>query len=103
MYYEYQNNCFINYQERTTMNRNIYLSLALATCMGFASAPLFAEVTSVPAAPANITAPVTTPEEHHEAAALHKQHAEHHQALTAHHKSLAAEYKSRKTGSTETS
>jgi hypothetical protein len=68
------------------MNKNTYLSLALATCMGLVSAPLFAEVTPAPEHPANIMAPATTATEHQEAAALHKPHAEQ-------HKSLAAEYK----------
>ena len=75
------------------MNKNTYLSLALATCMGLVSAPLFAEVSPAPEHPANITAPATSAPEHKDAAALHKQHAEHHKAMAEHHKSVAAEYK----------
>ena len=67
------------------MNKNTYLGLALAACMGV-SAPLFAEISPAPEHPANITAPATTPTEHKEASELEKQQAEH-------HKSVAAEYK----------
>src|SRR5664280_1567889 len=74
------------------MNKNTYLGLALAACMGV-SAPLFAEVVPAPEHPANITAPATTPTEHKEASELEKQHAEHHKAMAEHHKSVAAEYK----------
>jgi len=68
---------FVNgYQlEEMIMNKNSYLSLALAACMGLVSAPLFAEVTPAPEHPANITAPAKSATEHQEAAALHKQHA----------------------------
>ena len=74
-----------------TMNKNTYLGLMLAACMGLASSPLFAEVSPAPEHPANITAPATSATEHQEAAALHKQHAEHHKAMAEHHKSVAAE------------
>ena len=75
------------------MNKNTYLGLALAACMGFVSAPLLAEIAPVPEHPANITAPAKTPEEHRYATELELQHAEHHKAMAAHHKSVAAEYK----------
>ncbi len=54
------------------MNKNTYLGLALAACLGVVSAPLFAEVSPAPEHPANITAPATSPAEHQEAAELHK-------------------------------
>ena len=78
--------------ESMIMNKNTYLGLALAICMGVVSTPLLAEVVSAPEHPANITAPATTPAEHKEAAELHKKHAEHHKAMAEHHKSVAKEY-----------
>ena len=54
------------------MNKNTYLGLALAACLGIVSSPLFAEVSPAPEHPANITAPATSPAEHQEAADLHK-------------------------------
>ena len=72
------------------MNKNTYLGLALAVCMSFVSAPLFAEV---PEHPANITAPAISATEHQKAATLHKQHAAYHKAMMEHYKALvAAEY-----------
>jgi hypothetical protein len=78
------------------MNKNTYLGLVLAACMGVVSAPLLAEVSPAPEHPANITAPATTPTEHRYASELELQHAEHHKAMAAHHKSVAKEYE--KTG-----
>jgi hypothetical protein len=75
------------------MNKNTYIGLVLAACMGVVSAPLLAEIVPAPEHPANITAPAKTPEEHRYATELELQHAEHHKAMAAHHKSVAAEYK----------
>ncbi|WP_235202267.1 acid-shock protein [Methylobacter tundripaludum] len=88
-----QNNYFnaINSLEETVM-KSTYIGLALAACLGIASAPLLAEVVPAPEHPANISAPATSPTEHQEAAALHKKHAEHHKGMAEHHKSVAAEY-----------
>jgi tRNA nucleotidyltransferase/poly(A) polymerase len=83
---------YISSLEKIVMNKNTYLGLALAACMGV-SAPLFAEISPAPENPANITAPATTPTEHKEASELEQQQAEHQKAMALHHKSLAEEYK----------
>jgi hypothetical protein len=62
------------------MNKNIYPGLALAVCLGVVSAPLFAEVSSVPEDPANITAQEPKFKEHLEPSELQRQQAEHNKA-----------------------
>jgi hypothetical protein len=74
------------------MNKNTYLGLALAVCMGLVSAPLLAEITPAPEQPANITEPSTTPEQHRYASERELQYAEHHKGMAEHHKSVAKEY-----------
>jgi hypothetical protein len=76
------------------MNKNIYLGLALAVCMGVMSASVLAEVVPAPAQPEHITAPATTPVEHKAAAELNLKHAEYHKGLAKHHRSVNAVYQS---------
>ena len=48
------------------MNRETYLGLALAACLGVVSAPLLAEVSSAPEYPAQTNEPIPTFNEHQE-------------------------------------
>ena len=73
------------------MNKNIYLGLVLAVCMGAISAPLLAEVAPASGQTANTGVP-TTAEEHKAAAELQKKHAEYHKGLAKHERSVAAVY-----------
>jgi uncharacterized iron-regulated protein len=68
------------------MNKNNYLSLALAACMGITSSPLMAKVLPAPEQPANNTATAESPASHKEQAAYHKAMVEHYKSL------IAAEY-----------
>jgi len=91
--YAHQNGHLIFYftNERMIMNKQL-LVFAFAICMGFAAAPLFAEVVPAPTPPPPITAPATTPAEHKAAAEVEKEHVVYHKGLAAHHRSLAAVY-----------
>lgn len=59
------------------MNKNIYLGFALAACLGSASLPLLAEVTTAHEYPATITEPATSAREHLEPSELQRQQTEH--------------------------
>ncbi|WP_262965790.1 hypothetical protein [Methylobacter psychrophilus] len=62
------------------MNKNTYLGLALATCLGVVSAPLLAELSSAP----EYNEPIPTFNEHQEPSELQRQKAERNRpAITA--------------------
>jgi len=62
------------------MNRDTYLGLALAACLGVFSAPLLAELSSAPEYPAQTNEPIPTFNEHQEPSELQRQKAEHNRA-----------------------
>jgi hypothetical protein len=59
------------------MNKDTYLGLALAACLGVVSAPLLAEVSSAPEYPAQTNEKIPTYNEHQEPSELQRQQAEH--------------------------
>jgi hypothetical protein len=59
------------------MNRDTYLGLALVACLCVVSAPLLAELSSVPEYPTQTNEPIPTFNEHQEPSELQRQKAEH--------------------------
>ncbi len=58
------------------MNKDTYLGLALAACLGVVSAPLLAEVSFAPEYPVQTNEPIPTFNEHQEPSELQRQKAE---------------------------